>query len=56
MKGQDIKDEQLELAANMLEYAGKDKRSSDLWQDKDNWAKGKKLFSNMFADVENVLL
>ena len=40
----------------MLEYAGKNHRKSDLFQDKDGWAKSKKLFSNMFSDVENVLL
>ena len=40
----------------MLEYAGKNQRKSDLFQDKDGWAKSKKLFSNMFSDVENVLL
>ena len=56
MRGQDITEDQLNLVDCMLEYAGKNQRKSDLFQDKDGWAKSKKLFSNMFSDVENVLL
>ena len=40
----------------MLEYAGKSKRTSNLYDDNSVLAKGKKLFSNMFTEVQNVLL
>ena len=40
----------------MLEYAGKGKRTSNLYDDNSVLAKGKKLFSNMFTEVQNVLL
>ena len=40
----------------MLEYAGKNKRSSDLYMEQSVLAKSKKFFSSIFPEVKNVLL
>jgi len=56
MRGQGISEEQLNLVNCMLEYAGKNQRRSDLFNDKSGWQNSKKLFTGMFSDVENVLL
>ena len=51
MKTQGFSEEQLKLIGCMLEYAGKGKRTSNLYNDGDLLSKGKKLFSNMFSEV-----
>jgi len=40
----------------MLDYAGKGQRTSNLYEDNSMFTQGKKLFSNLFSEVKNVLL
>jgi len=43
--------EDIDIIDWVLDYAGKDKRSSDLFNESDIMAKSKKMFSSLFGEV-----
>jgi len=55
-RSQGISESQLLLVDLLMSYAGKAQRNSDLFQEKDMLAKSKKIFSSMFAEIENVYM
>ena len=54
MRTQGVSDEQLRLVDNMLDYAGKTKRSTELFQSQSAGSRIKRLFTG--NEVENLLL
>eukprot|EP00347_Sterkiella_histriomuscorum_P013072 403366130 len=51
-----LAEQQVKIIDCIIEYAGKARRSGDLFQNKDLFSKGTKIFKSYFKEVQNVLL
>ena len=51
-----LAESQVKIIDCLIEYAGKANRSGDLFSNRDYLAKGKRLFTSYFKEVQNVLL
>ena len=56
LRAQGMDPDHLAFCDYLLEYSGSETRGSDVFNEKDLLGKGKKLFSSMFSEVQNVLL
>lgn len=54
LRKQGLKDEELRLSDLLVEFAGKTKRSGDLFNNKNLAAKGRSLISGLFKEVKDV--
>ena len=56
LRKQGLIENQVKIIDCLFEYAGKARRTSDLFQNKDLLAKGSKIFKSYFQEVQNFLL